>query len=178
MMIVLNDIIDKISSYNILNYVIPGAIFWYLCPICCDITLPVDNIVGELIGFYFIGMVIYSIGSLLIEPVFRIIHAIHFTEYNQYVIASKDDSKLASLSESNNTFRTMIALCLSLIIIKLYCGIFSGFQPWLCLIGLFMLFSMAYVKRTIYINERVSAVLDELKSKNKNNVVQDESDDN
>ena len=165
MTMTLKDIFEKISSYNILNYLIPGAIFWYLCPILCGVTLPVDNMVGELVGFYFVGMIIYSIGSMLIEPIYLKIHIVQFEAYSQYIAASNADPKLISLSESNNTFRTMIALCISLVITKLYFEYFPDLNSWWIIFILFLVFSFAYIKRTLYIKSRISIILDELKAK-------------
>lgn len=159
----MKDVLNKISSYNILNYLIPGAIFWYLCPLLCGVLLPVDNIVGELVGFYFIGMIIYCIGSLLIEPIYRKLKLINFSNYNLFIQASSKDAKLETLSESNNTLRTMIALCLLLILVKFYHIFFSNLNAWLFIGSLLLLFSFAYIKRTCYISKRVTVITEELK---------------
>lgn len=164
----MKDIFNKISSYNILNYLIPGAVFWYLCPTLCGISLPVDNTVGELVCFYFVGMIIYCIGSLLIEPLYRKMKIIRFSDYNFFIQASNKDTKLEALSESNNTFRTMIALCFLLAVAKLYHVFFANINYWYLIFALFIVFSLAYIKRSIYVSNRVKNVIAELKKENEN----------
>lgn len=165
----MKDVFNKISSYNILNYLIPGAIFWYLCPKFCGVSLPVDNIVGELVGFYFVGMIIYCIGSIIIEPLFRKLKIIRFSKYSLFVQASIKDTKLETLSESNNTFRTMIALCMSLALVKIYLIFTSSVEPWIMIAVLFFFFSIVYIKRSIYVSNRVTTVIEELKKENNTN---------
>lgn len=139
----MKDIFNKISSYNILNYLIPGAVFWYLCPKLCKVSLPIDSTVGELVGFYFVGMIIYCIGSIIIEPLYRKMELIKFKNYNLFIRASNNDTKLETLSESNNTFRTMIALCLLLALVKTYNVFLSNVNSWVLIVVLFFFFSIA-----------------------------------
>ena len=52
----MDKLIEKISSYNLLNNILPGAVIYYFLQLIIDnydITL---SIVGELLLYYFIGL--------------------------------------------------------------------------------------------------------------------------
>ena len=157
----MKDFIDKISAYNILNYLIPGAIFWYMYPLVCNETLPGGKFIEELFAFYFSGMIIYGIGSIVVEPLFKKLKIVQYANYADYIKASKKDLKLETLSESNNSFRTIIALTFVLFIAKIYSIIryFINVPTWITLVLLLtaiaVIFSLLYKKRTKFIKTRV-----------------------
>ena len=68
---ILKQVIDKISSYNILNYLYPGILFCYLLGILFDRDILSDNWTENLIICYFVGMVLSRIGSVIIEPIMK-----------------------------------------------------------------------------------------------------------
>ena len=51
-------ILDKISSYNIFNFLFPGAIFSVISDHIGLIIAPSDKIIERIIWYYFIGLVI------------------------------------------------------------------------------------------------------------------------
>lgn len=67
----LKQIVGKISSYNIFNNLYPGILFCYVLKIVLDINLLSNNWFENLILFYFAGMVISRIGSVIIEPIMK-----------------------------------------------------------------------------------------------------------
>ena len=50
-------IIEKMDSYNIFNYLLPGAIFDYMFEILFHMKLVQGNIVKNLFVYYFLGMI-------------------------------------------------------------------------------------------------------------------------
>ena len=62
-------IIEKMDSYNIFNYLLPGAIFDYMFEILFHMKLVQGNIVENLFVYYFLGMILSRIGSIIIEPI-------------------------------------------------------------------------------------------------------------
>ena len=62
----MESLLEKISSYNILNNLIPGAVFVFLGKLLDIISLPLDGIVESIFIYYFCGMIISRIGSLVI----------------------------------------------------------------------------------------------------------------
>ena len=63
-------LLEKISSYNILNNLIPGAIFTFAFKFLYVINMDDYSVIEKLILYYFIGMILSRIGSLIIEPLF------------------------------------------------------------------------------------------------------------
>ncbi|KAB2928737.1 MAG: hypothetical protein F9K24_21675 [Leptonema illini] len=159
----MKDLLEKLSTYNILNYLIPGGVFVELSSSLTTYNLTQDDIVKGVILYYFVGLVISRIGSMLVEPILRWSRFVHFADYQDYLKASEKDSRLEVLSEENNMFRTFIALFLSLVLFKAF-EVLSACYPclndWLLgmiILGLISLFAFSYRKRTYYITKRVKA---------------------
>lgn len=159
----MKDIIDKISSYNIFNYLFPGVLFVIISKRLTDYDfVQDDNILGAFL-YYFIGMVISRFGSVIIEPILKKVKFLKFREYNKYVIASKKDSKIELLSEVNNTYRTLNSMMISILCLKIYKSIETKFSldNSVSLVTLtiliFILFIFSYRKQTNYITKRIDA---------------------
>jgi hypothetical protein len=159
----LKEILDKLSSYNIFNYLLPGIVFIVLVGKLTHYSLVQPDIVLGAFLYYFIGLVISRIGSLVIEPILKKISFVKFAEYKDFVAATKNDPKLEVLSESNNSYRTLSAMFLLLIALKIYEKV-SGYFPRVArsnaemlVILLFFMFLFAYRKQTAYITKRVQA---------------------
>ena len=159
----MKDIIDKISSYNIFNYLFPGVLFVIIAKRLTDYNfVQDDNLLGAFL-YYFIGMVISRFGSVIIEPILKKIKFLKFREYNRYVSASKKDAKLELLSEVNNTYRTLNSMMISLLFLKIYNSIETKFEfdssvsLIILTILVFILFIFSYRKQTNYITKRIDA---------------------
>lgn len=161
----MNDLMNKISSYNLFNYLLPGAIFIvFIEKITTYKILQSDMLINAFI-IYFLGLIISRIGSLLIEPILKKI--VKFAKYEDFITASKEDEKINILSESNNMYRTFISLFSILIIFKLYdnyCLICKEYNIYIVLLFLLILFVFSYLKQTKYITKRVNSYV-----KRKNN---------
>lgn len=155
---------DKLSSYNFLNNMFPGAVSCFLISIYWNKNLVGSNVVESIFMYYFVGMVVSRTGSVVIEPFCKKIKWVKFSDYNSYIVASKNDNKIEVLSETNNTFRTMLAMCLLLLIGKLYFYVCS--MVWfikiaeveISLLALTILFACSYRKQTKYIKDRVDKI--------------------
>lgn len=159
----MKELIEKISSYNLLNYLLPGALFAVFIERVTPYKIVQTDVVTALFLYYFIGMVISRIGSLLFEPVTKKIKLVKFADYNEFVAAAAKDAILNTLSESNNMYRTLCSLFLTLGMVKLYeliaskAGFTTTTTSWILFICLFLLFTFAYRKQTNYIAKRVEA---------------------
>lgn len=157
--------LDKISSYNILNNLLPGAIICYMLKIFMDINILQDGIVENLFIYYFAGMIISRIGSVIVESICKKIKLVVFAPYDEFVRASLIDDKVNILSETNNTYRTMLSMCLMLLIVKAYIFIanhvkwLSDYTVIIILFSLFILFLYSYKKQTGYILKRVKYII-------------------
>jgi hypothetical protein len=159
----MKDLIDKISSYNLFNYLFPGFLFVCISKHVTSYNFIQDN---EIIGaflYYFIGMVISRFGSLFIEPFLKWISFIKFSNYKEFVVASKKDEKIELFSEVNNTYRTITSLFLVLLIVKAYnyvqihWMIPNNITLIALIIAIFVLFLFSYRKQTNYITKRIKS---------------------
>jgi hypothetical protein len=99
----LKDLLSKLSSYNLFNYLLPGIIFVVLAKELTRFFFVQDDIILGAFLYYFIGMVISRFGSLIIEPLLKKISLLKFADYGDFVTASKKDEKIELLSEVNNS---------------------------------------------------------------------------
>lgn len=132
-----------------------------MCQKLYGLTLCSDQIIQEVVLFYFIGLIISRIGSLLIEPLLKKVCKHSYCSYNDYIDGSQEDSKIELLSEVNNTFRTMIALgivSLATDIIARFSSKLSSISDYYSIIlaVLFIaLFIASYIKQTKMVSQRV-----------------------
>lgn len=159
----MKDILDKLTSYNIFNYLFPGVLFVIIAKATTDYNfVQEDTFLGAFL-YYFIGMTISRFGSVIIEPLYRKIKFLEFLDYKDFVTASKKDSKIELLSEVNNTYRTLNALTFSLLLLKFYNFLDTKFQFGNSLSLMIMtlivtaLYVFAYRKQTNYITKRIDA---------------------
>lgn len=157
----MKDLLDRLSSYNFFNYLLPGALFSIVASKYTSADLLTNNLVVAFFVFYFIGMIVSRIGSLFIEPLLLRVNFITYSEYSKYVTASAKDSKIDVLLEVNNTYRTLISLFVTLGFFKLY-DLAATKIKWVDLLGpyllgffLLFLFVWSFKKQTKFINSRV-----------------------
>ena len=159
----MKELIDKLSSYNLFNYLLPGTLFAVLAEHVSTFKIIQSDIVVGLFLYYFIGLVISRIGSLAIEPVMRRTSFVKFAPYKDFVSVAKQDPTLEILSEANNMYRTLCALFMSLGALRLFdvvvrfLGLSSVIGLSVLFAVLFLLFAFAYRKQTAYIVQRIEA---------------------
>ena len=159
----MKDLLDRLTSYNFFNNLLPGALFAVMATRYTSVTLTSKDLLLAFFIYYFIGLVISRIGSLIIEPVLLKINLVKYSDYSDYLKASKEDQKIETLLEVNNTYRTIIAMFFSLALFKGFdvlaakFSMLALFGPYI--LGLFMmiLFIWSFKKQSNYINKRVDA---------------------
>ena len=67
----MKEIINKLSSYNLFNYLLPGTVFVALTEAFTSFPFAQDDLLIALFLYYFIGLIISRIGSLFVEPFLR-----------------------------------------------------------------------------------------------------------
>lgn len=153
--------LSKISSYNLLSNLIPGAIFCVIIKYLVGYDFISVSIIELLIIFYFSGMVIGRLGSLIVECLLRKLKVVSYIDHKSYVAAELIDKKIASICEANNIYRSMITAILTAILLKLYRAVvefqweFGYFSEWMLLLTLLLLFVFAYRKQTSYLIGRI-----------------------
>ena len=156
----MKELLEKISSYNIFNYLLPGAVFGFWAS--NEFNFPFEgDVLTKAFVYYFLGLIISRFGSLIIEPFLKWSKVAKFEPYESFVKASKNDSKLDLLSEVNNMYRSIIALISLIGLIKLYLLI-EGYLSLLVslripiiIFSLIIMFVLAYRKQTSYITKRI-----------------------
>ena len=178
---VLQYVVGKVSSYNIFNNLYPGIIFCYLLKLMFNVDLLIDNWFGNLFVFYFVGMVLSRIGSVVIEPLlvnFKIAkkQLMKTVSYSDYESASAPNPFVVALNEERNVYRSLLAcfvcllsykviLTMNTILIKNKITFISDNKDWIILISLVILFLCAYVKQTNYVRKRVEFILERMGKK-------------
>lgn len=161
----MNELLGKISSYNLFNYLFSGVLFVSLSAVFTPYSFIQEDVIISIFVYYFIGLVISRIGSLLIEPTLKFFSFVKFTSYSDFVIASKKDPSLDILSEVNNMYRTLISVCTGILLLMLYSFLkirFSWIQNcevYLLFLILLVIFLFAYRKQTNYITKRIKTNL-------------------
>jgi hypothetical protein len=159
----MNELLTKLSSYNLFNYLLPGVIFAILASKTTDYQLIQKEIITEVFLYYFLGLVVSRLGSLVIDPILVRLSFIKFGDYKEFVAASKVDPQIEVLSEVNNTYRTLRSLFTLLLMLKLYAKIetrFPTLREWdtiVLIVSLFIMFLFAYRKQTSYVKKRIKA---------------------
>lgn len=159
----MKDLLEKLSSYNLFNYLFPGIVFVVILKGITSYSLLQENLITGVFVYYFVGLVISRFGSLVIEPLLRKLTFLKFADYKEFVDASKKDEKIEVLSEVNNMYRTLCAMFILLIILKFYewmetnAPIIKDWSNWIVITLLLFMFLFSYRKQTQYITKRIKA---------------------
>ena len=155
---------EKVSAYNVFNYLLPGAVFVSAFQLVSGHSLISGNILVDIIVIYFAGMVLSRIGSLVIEPICIRLKIVTCASHEDYVEATNKDAAIHTLLQENNTYRTLAATFLAIISVKLAILVQHRWPEirlhadWACLLGLLGLFVLSYRKQTAYIRSRVNRI--------------------
>jgi hypothetical protein len=165
----MTDLLTKISSYNLFNNLFPGALFVFLSQQLDLVTIKEQNLVLLFFLFYFAGMTVSRIGSVIVEPIFKRLGIVRYASYSDYIEASSKDSKIELLLEANNTYRTIVSLffCTSAFWVSEFVfGYLSGMAPLktaFYFVLLILIYVFSYRKQTEFVRKRVQKIC--LKSK-------------
>lgn len=159
------DFLNNLSSYDIFNSFLPGALFCILLKYLVGYNLLVGDKLENILICYFIGIVVSRLGSFFVENLLKKMKFIVFAPYSDYVNAEQKDKKIGILSKTNNSYRSYIVACfvaLIAIVVKKINTDFSIMDLKIIAIIVFLLiFLFAYRKQTDYVKKRVEKVLSE-----------------
>lgn len=159
----MNELLSKITSYNIFNYLLPGIVFAILARETIHYPVVQSDIFTGAFLYYFLGLVVSRFGSLIVEPLLKALSFVKFEDYKDYVDAAKKDAKIDVLSEVNNTYRSLASLFGLLLLLKLYEkleGRFPCLREWdatILVVLMLAMFLFSYRKQTSYITKRIKA---------------------
>jgi hypothetical protein len=158
----MNDLLGKISTYNLFNYLLPGILFVFIAKDFAGYNFLQSNDIFGAVLYYFIGMVISRIGSLVVEPIVKCMKIIKIAERDAFCFAAKKNARIELFLEINNTYRTIVAMFILLLLLKAYHHFQSlGNIPengtaLAVVILLLVIFLFAYRKQANYIKEEIS----------------------
>lgn len=159
----MKDLLDKLSTYNVFNYLLPGVLFAVFVDGLTSLkVLQKDVVIGAFL-YYFLGSVVSRVGSLLVEPILLRMKFVQYAPYSEFLQAMKTDAKIELLSEQNNMYRSFIALFISLAVVAGYdkashsIPSLHSAAPYVCIAGLLALYLFSYRKQTAFVKQRVEA---------------------
>lgn len=160
-------VLDKISEYGIINNIFPGAVFVYALDLLFKIKIQTDDVLIMIFVYYFVGVILSRVGSIVVEPVLKKFKLLNRADYKEFVAAEKKDEKIQILLGVGNMYRTLIAviimlavtkgvnelvsICPGLKVVAIVCGV-------ICLL---ILLIISYRKQTDYIRKRVECLKEE-----------------
>lgn len=160
-------LIEQVSDYELLNNIVPGALYVVMTERLTSFRPTSGNVWPDIVIYYFAGMVIGRLGSLCLEPIIKRITKTTGEPHADYVMAEQYDSQVRKLSAINNMYRTYASasLCLALTVgfdqvSKLIpsIGLSSHVVAIAACILLMILFACSYKKQTELVASRVRAI--------------------
>ncbi|QQR78512.1 MAG: hypothetical protein IPJ68_05575 [Candidatus Moraniibacteriota bacterium] len=157
-------IVDKITSYNLFNYLFPGVLFSIALEHLTPYSLTYENLIIAAFVYYFVGLIVSRFASLIVEPLLRWTRFIKFAEYDDFIIAAKEDPKIDVLLETNNMYRTFVSAIVLLVAARGYellsykVPFLGDYKWWILIASLLVIFLISYRKQTSYIKRRVESI--------------------
>lgn len=156
---------DKLSAYEIINNIFPGSVFCYLVSKTTRFSFSGKNIWEDIIIYYFVGIIVGRIGSLLLEKVLIKSRLVKFCDYTDYINAEKEDEKISDLSTKNNMYRSLmsVGICgLGVIVFDIGYGWLINYGTCVKVLSNILIctfiatiFMLAYIKQTNYVRYRI-----------------------
>lgn len=150
---IINSLFSKLSAYQLLSLMLPGASLLGTMKFVFSIDIKADeNIWWFLLASYVVGLIISRIGSLLIEEIFKKIGIIKGYNVGNYIAKRKEDDMIETLLSFANLYRSFCALSILLIIVTIVEG-YSLCDYWLYYlleVLLLLLFGFSFYKQYSY----------------------------
>lgn len=111
-----------ISSYNLINYFVPGVVFVYFIENLTTLKITSGDILVDIILYFVLGIAVNRFGSLFLKDYFRVLanKKVIRNDYVDYVNAIKQDSELKLINEMTDLYKTFATILLLLPLIKLF----------------------------------------------------------
>ena len=141
----------------------PGIVFVTSLRLLTSYDLVINEAILGAFLYYFIGMIISRIGSIILEPILKKTSIVKFSDYKKFISASKNDEKIELFSEVNNMYRTFLSMLVILLLIVIYenfsslINLSQTIKSIIGLLVLILLFIFSYRKQTDYINKRIDS---------------------
>lgn len=158
--------IDKlaewVSSYEILNNLVPGVAYVALTDKLGLLSLWTHSVWTDLVICYLVGLAIGRIGSLVVEPHLKRLLEVHYAPYDDFIFAERQDSKVTNLSSINNMYRSLVSMSLCLLVTVVVRPLLPSLDQGVVRVGACLvaavLFAFSYRKQARMVADRVSAI--------------------
>ena len=150
---IINSLFNKLSAYQLLSLMLPGASLLGTLKFIFTIDIKVnENIWWFLLASYVVGIILSRIGSLLIEEVFKKMGFIKGYNVGNYIAKRKEDDMVETLLSFANLYRSLCALSIVLIIVTMVKGYgFCDYWHYFLLeVLLLLLFAFSFCKQYNY----------------------------
>ena len=158
----MKEFVGALNSYHILNFIVPGVLFVIFLNNFSNMNLVQENAFIGIVLYYFVGMILSRIGSILITPIFKILKILKKYEYEDYLKASHVDKNINVLLEMNNMYRGLAAMAFVLLLLFAFEPFELNFDGknsiYALLFILFFVLAFAWQKQNDYIKKRVETL--------------------
>ena len=161
----MDNFIKEITPYRILTNLVTWVLYYYICMTYISVDFWInewDDILLLIFVSYFIWMIIWRIGSIILDPILHKVYKIE--EYKKYIKAEKNDKKIEILNTEKNIYRSSIALFICTILTNIFKEVthnvdFCEINRWLYIVCilLIILFTLSYWKQNRFIKERINS---------------------
>mgnify|MGYP000845001221 FL=1 len=153
----MDEIIKKVSAYDLLNSLIPGGALVYFLKLLGYIDISADNAIFLVVLAYILGLVGSRVGSIILEPIAIKCGWVR-RDYEGYVKAQKSDERIMPLTTISNMYRSIAGSLIVLALLALGTLVPEAFRCWLLVvygIACFALFFKSWLKQEGYVARRV-----------------------
>lgn len=163
----ISKLFEQINTYEILNNIIPGTVFVAIVERLTSFSIRTENIWIDLVLFYFFGLSVGRIGSLILGKLIKKLKLVSFASYTEYIKAEQKDKRVQELSSINNMYRTYtsVGFCVLLAVgFDCFWRIIKGYaysKTIVIVLGcifLCALFAFSYVEQTRYVVKRIGTI--------------------
>ncbi len=158
------NVLEKISSYNLITNLIPGAVLTEAFRAAGFPVVNSSSFAAWTVLAYMLGLVSNRLGALATK--IKALGGARKNRYEDFVKASIEDKKLEILVETANGYRTFIGACIifSLVNVSNYFVRIND-NSWalytaLLLASLFIIFTTSYRRQNLFIEKRVRRICD------------------
>lgn len=155
------ELLNKLSKYNIVNYFVPGVVFCVMAKEIFEVDIAGNNLVLGTFVYYFIGMCVSRVGSVILEPTLKWLGFIKFSDYSDYLNAEGQDNKIPELLETANFYRSILGGAFTFVVLGLGMRLIEkeiiseSTLIWTAVSAVLALTLFGYRKQVDYIRKRV-----------------------
>lgn len=152
-----NFVLAKISSYQLFNFIVPGASLLTILKFLYNMEIGVDENLGYfMLASYVVGLTLSRIGSVWIEGIMVSLKWIDGYDVSKYIEARKENMIVETMLSLANLYRTMGSLFVCDIVVLLVTGRVEGYcLHYLVYAVLTCLFIASFIKQYSYFKKSI-----------------------